>query len=466
MFNVKSEYRVINEAVRLIEFRDFWEDFVVRPPYQRKSVWSRKKQQELLDSIFRGYYVPRIVLREVRLSESSTVREVIDGQQRIVTARRFLDNRLPLPKSLSDVDERLAGTLYKDLPTEIRRFVELKLTYSADVVTDIDDPKNSDHQRIATEIFWRLQQGESLNYMEVAHARLSSLSRNFVVHYADDIYFDYEAYKPIDSNPNKHPFFRFLNTGNERMDHLALLTRFLILEEKNGDGDVQNTDVIRYIDRYQRDDGIGDLSFKDQPFAKAVLGHLNAFHEVFKDDPMVAGGGVIKELRREYFIISMYLLLRRLRNLYVFEETEKGLFRAFLLDFHARWQDRNNKNSDVLQFKDNRQQSSTEIATRHMLLRQLFFEYAAKQGHPMKEKDTKRAFDESERILIYRANDGLCQQCLRDGKPYQESLVPWAKFDADHMVPHSKGGQTILDNADLLCSYHNRSKGAYAATTR
>jgi uncharacterized protein with ParB-like and HNH nuclease domain len=79
------------------------EEFVVRPPYQRKNVWSRKKQQALLDSLFRRYYVPRIVIREVRLDEERTVSEVIDGQQRIYTVQRFLANDLPLPGSLEDV---------------------------------------------------------------------------------------------------------------------------------------------------------------------------------------------------------------------------------------------------------------------------------------------------------------------------------------------------------------------------
>lgn len=462
LFDIKKEYRVFNDAVLFTEFHLYPEDFVVRPPYQRKSVWGRKRRQELLDSIFRGYYVPRIVLREVRLSEDRTVREVIDGQQRIDTVMRFLANDIPLPKSLENVDSRLPGTHYEDLPAEIRRFAD-KLSYDADVVTNIDDPSNSDHQRIATEIFWRLQLGESLNYMEVAHARISSLSRNFVVHHADDIRFDYEKYKPLDDNPNKHPFFRILNHGNNRMDHLALLTRLLIFEENDGPADVKNSDVTRYIDTHQTDDGIGNLSFQNRPHAKAVLGHLNAFHGVFADDPMLEGGGVVKELRVEYFIISMYLLLRRLRNLYVFGDAEKKLFHDFLVDFHARWKRRGNRDTDTLYFSDHRQQSSTDVEMRHMILRQMFFEYASDKNHEMQSKDTKRAFDESERIILYRANEGRCQQCLREEKPDAECRVPWHEFDADHVVPHSHGGRTILDNAELLCRHHNRSKGASIA---
>ena len=86
MFDPQSQYEVTFKDIPISDFYEFWEEFVVRPPYQRNVVWSRKKQQDLLDSLFRRYYIPRIVIREVRLNESTTLREVIDGQQRIVTA--------------------------------------------------------------------------------------------------------------------------------------------------------------------------------------------------------------------------------------------------------------------------------------------------------------------------------------------------------------------------------------------
>ena len=75
------------------------------------------------------------------------------------------------------------------------------------------------------------------------------------------------------------------------------------------------------------------------------------------------------------------------------------------------------------------------------------------------EKDNNRAFSELERIIIYRKGKGFCQQCLREGKPESESKVSWTNYQADHVLPHSKGGKTIIENGELLCSYHNLSKG-------
>lgn len=115
------------DSIPVRDFKDYWEEFVVRPPYQRKSVWSRKKKQALLDSLFRRYYVPRIVIREVRRDKEQTAREVIDGQQRITTAKEFLSDEIPLPKTLADIDSSLPGAHYSDLPADLRRFVDREL---------------------------------------------------------------------------------------------------------------------------------------------------------------------------------------------------------------------------------------------------------------------------------------------------------------------------------------------------
>lgn len=41
-----------------------------------------------------------------------------------------------------------------------------------------------------------------------------------------------------------------------------------------------------------------------------------------------------------------------------------------------------------------------------------------------------------------------------------EAEVPWREYDADHIIAYTKGGKTIVENARVLCRYHNRSAGA------
>lgn len=457
-FNPRTEYDVTYKPISIRDFYDYREEFVVRPPYQRKSVWSSRKQRALLDSLFRRYYIPRIVIREVRLNDEQTVLEVIDGQQRITTVQLFLSDELSLPNSLKDLHPDLAGRRYSELPSEFRRFVDRELTYNADIVKGIHDPDDSNHQQVASEIFWRLQQGESLNYMEIAHSRLSSLARNFIVKYADDYTFDYERYVPIDNNPHKHLFFTIYDRDNNRMQHLALLARLLLIEQAGGPTETKDAAVSQFIDDTQVDDGIGNDSYENEPEAKAVLKNLKLLYDIFKDDPVLDEQNGLKEFKIEYFVISIYLLLRHLSKYYVFDDAEKRLFQQFVYDFHERWKRRSEKDTDILLFADNRQQSKAETELRDRILRQIFFEYATEHQHEMLAKDSRRAFDEAEKIMIYRLDEGLCQMCLEEGKPKREAVVSWSEFEADHVIPHSKGGQTVVENGQVLCREHNRKK--------
>ena len=460
-FNPRSEYTIVSTEISIRDFFEYKEDYVTRPPYQRKAVWSRGKKQSLMDSLFRRYYIPKLVIREVRLSDENTVNEIIDGQQRITTVQDFFDNKYALPKSLGDIDEDLPGKYYKDLGTDIRKFIDKSLKYQADVIKNIEEPNNVKHQIIATEIFWRLQQGESLNYMEVAHAQLSSLTRNFIVKYADDQTFDYEKYEPIDSNPDKMKFFTLLNVDNVRMKHLQFMARFVMIEQGGGYADLSDKKIEDFISRYKNDKGIGDYTFEQETEANAVLQNLKTFYDIFKDDPMLDENSAIKELSVEYFIISVYMLIRHLRSHYVLDDDTKTRVREFMYYFFERWKTYDeSSDTDMLTFSNHRQQGENDLEIRDRILRQIFFQYLKDNEHELIEKDEKRAFSELERIIIYRRDKGLCQECLREGKPENEAKVGWSEYQADHVFPHSKGGKTILENGELLCRYHNQSKGA------
>ena len=463
-FNPKQEYLITEDKIHLKDFFEYREDYITRPPYQRKSVWAVKKQQSLFDSLFRRFYVPRLVVREVRLSLDRTVREIIDGQQRITAVQEFFDNKFKLPASLTDIHPDLANKYFSDLSTELRKFIDKELVINADIVKNIDDPKNPEHQRVATEIFWRLQQGEQLNFMEIAHAKLSSLSRNFIVKYSDDETFDYETYIPIDENPNKHKFFQIIERSNNRMEHLTLMTRFLIVEEANGYVELKDTAVTEFIEKFDDKAGVGNYSFENNEIAKSCIRNLNLFYDIFKNDPMFDEENGIKELSREYLIISFYLLIRHLRKHYAIGNTEQNLINKFFFAFYERWKKGEQDDLDINIFSNNRQQSQNNLQERDIILRQIFFEYLKTQNVSLTLLDNKRLFNEAEKIIIYRRDKGLCQQCLKDGKPENEAQVTWTQYQADHIFPYAKGGQTTIDNAQVLCVYHNVRKSATVPT--
>ncbi len=412
-----------------------------------------------MDSILRRFYIPDVVLREVRLTDVASVSEVIDGQQRITTVQSYFDGEFPLPNSLKDFESDLVGKRYEELGTDFRKYID-KLEFQVDKIRGIEVKDNASHQLIATEIFWRLQQGESLNSMEVAHARLSSRVRNFLVQYSDDIEFDFENYKPVESNPKKHRFFQIINRGNGRMEHLAMLARMLLIEVEEGYTDLKDKSVQQLIEGTQVEAGIGDLSYAQEPAAKNVLRVLDIIVGILKEDPMLADGGKVAELNREYFILSYYLLVRHLNRYYVLDERLQQLLADFLYDFHKRWRTAEERDLDIALFSNSRQQGANDLRDRDLIIRQIFFDYADQHDVGVLRKDNKRVFSESQRIEIFRRDKGLCQMCLAAGLPEKEAQVSWNDYQADHVLAWSKGGETDEGNGQVLCSRHNQSKGA------
>jgi uncharacterized protein with ParB-like and HNH nuclease domain len=53
-------------------------------------VWTKSRQQGLIDSIFKGCPIPAIVLAKKKRDDGSEYFNVIDGKQRLTTVRRFM----------------------------------------------------------------------------------------------------------------------------------------------------------------------------------------------------------------------------------------------------------------------------------------------------------------------------------------------------------------------------------------
>jgi hypothetical protein len=415
-------------------------------------------RSNLLDSICKQYYIPRIVLRHVQVSKTEARLEVIDGQQRINTINMFYDGEFSLPETLRsiDPDNVLVNRKYAELEVKQREWFDKTLFLDADIIMNIDDPLNSGHLRKAAEIFWRLQQGQPLTFMETLHSRLYSGVRNFVAKYADDITYDFTNYNFVESNPDQHAFFkRVLDMSNDRMQHLALLARMLLIEAADGPTDLRNETIQAFVERFPIHN-LKDTSFENTPEARSCLHILNTFYEIFKDDPMIDDQNGVKELGREYFVISAYLLLRHLANHYVFAKKEHLIFKDFVVEFHKRWLDRRATDLDMLKFREYRQQDKDSVEVRDALIRDAFFE---KSG-ALLLKDGKRFFDEGERISIYRKANGICEMCIDEGKSEAQATVSWKDFEAHHILPWILGGQTKVEKGKLLCQRHNLELGS------
>ncbi len=142
-----------------------WEnskELVLQPLYQRNKVWNDSAKSYLIDSIMRDYPIPPIFLRDkLNLQERKTIREVVDGQQRITAILDFYNNRIQISKSQNT---ELGGKFFKDLDEESQ---EKFLTYKiiAEKITEKDDA-------LIFDMFARLNSNSiPLNKQELRNAR-------------------------------------------------------------------------------------------------------------------------------------------------------------------------------------------------------------------------------------------------------------------------------------------------------
>lgn len=71
-------------------------------------------------------------------------------------------------------------------------------------------------------------------------------------------------------------------------------------------------------------------------------------------------------------------------------------------------------------------------------------------GWVLKRKlDPRRRFTDKQRRLILRRDEGLCFYCG------EEAGEDW---EADHVLPWAKGGQTVVENGVVACHDCNNSK--------
>ena len=87
------------------------------------------------------------------------------------------------------------------------------------------------------------------------------------------------------------------------------------------------------------------------------------------------------------------------------------------------------------------------------------------------ESDTKllnvRLFDEKTKKAAYKrqteaatsAGVSNCPVCASGANNNKDRIYKLTEMEADHVTAWSKGGESTLDNCEMLCKTHNAAKG-------
>lgn len=141
--------------------------------YQRGKVWSRPQQALLIDSILRGFDIPKIYVRKLPPGGNHLF-DVIDGKQRLTAIWRFVSDDFSLSRNAECFPDlgNLSGKRWSQLPASAKDVLQ----FASVTVSAIE---NATDENIH-ELFLRLQKGEPLRSAEKRNAMAGPV-RDFVV---------------------------------------------------------------------------------------------------------------------------------------------------------------------------------------------------------------------------------------------------------------------------------------------
>lgn len=217
---IKSEIWKVKELIDRKELID------PKPQYQRTPVWNIQKKKLLIDSILRGYDLPKFYLADIS-HISHFDYEVTDGQQRMRAIWDFVSDDDNFNYSLNSTiieGNKIEKEKFKTLPEIIKNiFLEFELNISI--------IKNSDQDEIRA-LFARLQMGEKLNPVELRHATASNIGNL------------------IFSLSENHIFFKECGIPNTRYKHQDYLDHVISLMHFKVERNIKALDLKKLYEEF------------------------------------------------------------------------------------------------------------------------------------------------------------------------------------------------------------------------
>jgi len=144
---------------------------ILQPKFQRREVWTKMARSYLIDTILRGLPVPKLYIRQIiDLDTGRSIREVVDGQQRLKAAFDFLGGELKVYRIHND---KYGDLKFEELPETVRTNF-LAYQFSADMLLGALD-------REVLDIFTRINSYTiTLNAQEKINAKFSGVFKQIV----------------------------------------------------------------------------------------------------------------------------------------------------------------------------------------------------------------------------------------------------------------------------------------------
>ena len=383
-------------------------DELIIPKVQRDLVWTLSQKQLLIDSLIKDYDIPKLYFRQI--DDDGKKYEVIDGQQRIHAILDFIQGDYSLPADADPYnDEDVSNKKWSELSTDLQIII---LGRALDVV--ILQGYNDEE---TDETFLRLQNGTPLKAPEKRRAIQGNM-RNVVEALSKNTIYKYCAFE---------------NTHYAYEDVAAKSLKLLMA------GGPTSIGALSLSKMYEQNKTITI----DDPKPKEESRAFNFLYRAFKhtSNPHL----------KKYAVVDLTVIVSSLLNIYDLNNYAEEFGNVYL-----KFQDERAINAEkpegdqdprLVAYGNTARGDSLEyLEFRQNLLR----EYILEKMPYLTLKDNNRNFTADQRAVIYRLSNGKCQIC---GKECTEE-----EFEADHIIPWSKGGRTQIANGQVLCSTCNEKK--------
>lgn len=419
---------------------DGWKGQTITPKaeYQRGRAWSERQQQLLVDSVLRGYPLPRFYFSVEEtvdpLGNRANALHIIDGYQRILALAGYFDDHWPLldpkheratfPPAIADAPCRWAGRLFSDLAPDLQETLR-----NTDLpVVLIDHFDSPDEVR---DLFIRLQSGTALTRQQVRDAWPGDIG---------------PYVESIAGKLRRQPRFDFLSKldrrGSRRDDddlddpfHDSRITAAQLLRlylERQG-GQIAAVDSRALDDLYHSQTDF-DPHGDDAQAYERLLGYCQRL--IVDHAPLTSGRSRAKVTKLRLFGLFLVLIdLETAPDLRLGREIDKlaGPF------WDAAWWNQ----EDVP--RPGKATSRIAIAAYYEWLTTRVVP-AAKLTH----LDPRRTFSPEQKDELWDASGGTCSLC--------QASMERGTEDYDHILPWIRGGRTEVTNGRAVHATCNRQR--------
>lgn len=149
----------------------------LNPPYQRRSVWTKKDREFFIDTVLHDYPSPAVFVHKTIDDSGSSTYHIVDGKQRLETIIAFSKGKFRVPQSFGD--ERLNGKKFGDLDSEFKQAF-WNYSISVEFLPNVDES-------FLNNVFERINRNSrKLTDQELRHAKFDGWFITFVEAQAAD----------------------------------------------------------------------------------------------------------------------------------------------------------------------------------------------------------------------------------------------------------------------------------------